>query len=98
MDDDSISEGIICEKALRTYADLLMEIPSTGADGESWFTFKASRSWFEKPKHRSGIHIVVRHGEAAKSKKEATEKYVGEFHDFVDAGYLPSKCNETGLS
>ena len=54
------------------------------------FTFKASRGWFEKPKHRSGIHGVARHGEADRSNKEAAEKYVGEFHDFVNVGgYLP---------
>ena len=65
LDGDSISEGITCEKALCIYADLLKETPSTSAEGESWFTFKASRGWFEKIKHQSGIHSVGRHGEAA---------------------------------
>ena len=62
MDGDSISEGIICEKALRIYSDLLKETPSKSAEGESWFTFKTSKGWFKKFKHRSGIHSVVRHG------------------------------------
>ena len=43
LDGDCISEDIICEKALRIYAGLLKETPSTSAEGESRFTFKASR-------------------------------------------------------
>ena len=90
MDGDNISEGIICEKALRIYTALLKETQSTSAEGESGFTFKASRGWFEKLKHRSGIHSVVRHGEAASLNKERAEMYVGELRDFVRTGcYLP---------
>ena len=40
LDGDSISEGIICEKGLRIYADLLKLTHSKSA-GESGFTFKA---------------------------------------------------------
>ena len=101
MDGDNISEGIICEKALRIYADLLKETPSTSVEGEIWFTFKDSRGWFENFRPRCGIHGVVRHGEVASSNKQAAEKYVGEFRDFVNAGgYLPQQvfnCDETGL-
>ena len=50
MDGDRISEGIICEKARSKYADLLEESHSTRA-GESVFTFKSNRGWFEKLKH-----------------------------------------------
>ena len=71
MDGDSISEGIIYEKALSIKFDLLKDTPSTSAEGESKFTFKASRGLFENFKHRSGIHSVVRHGEATSSSKEA---------------------------
>ena len=73
----------------------------TSAEGESMFTFKASRGWFEKFKHRTGIHSVTRHGEAASSNKEAAEKYVAEFSDYVNVeGFLPQQvfnCDETGL-
>ena len=48
LNGDSISEGIICEKALRIYADLVKETPSTSVEGVRGFTFKASRGWFEK--------------------------------------------------
>ena len=61
MDDDSIVEDIVCENALRIYADLLKETPSTSAEGEIGFIFKASRGWFKKFKHRSEIHSVVAH-------------------------------------
>ena len=33
LDGDSISEGIICEKALRMYADLLKKTPSRITEG-----------------------------------------------------------------
>ena len=39
LDGDCFSEGIICEKTLRIYADLLRETPSTNAEGEIGFTF-----------------------------------------------------------
>ena len=42
---DSISEALICEKALQIYEDLLK---TTGGESASSFTFKASRGWFEK--------------------------------------------------
>ena len=101
MNGNSISEGIVCEKGLPIYSDLLKETLSTSAKGESGLTFKASRDWSEKLKHRSEIYCAVRHGEAARSNNEATEKCIGEFRDFFNAGgYLPQKvtsCDETGL-
>ena len=49
------------DKALRIYVDHLRESPSTSAEGESGFTFNASRGWFERFKHRSGILSVAAH-------------------------------------
>ena len=101
LDGNSISEGIICEKALRIYADLLKKTRSTSAEGESGFTFIASIGLFEKIKHRSGIHSFARHGDSASSNKAAVVMYVGEFHDFVNTGgCLPQQvfnCDKTGL-
>ena len=98
MDGNSIREGIICKEALRIYANQPKKTPSTSAEGESWLTFKASRGWFEKYKHRRRIHNIAKHGEAASSNKEAVKKYVGEF---INAGgFLPQQvinCDETGL-
>jgi hypothetical protein len=44
---------------------------------------------------------VVRHGEAASSHKDAAEKFVEKFKDFVDReGLIPEQvfsCDKTGL-
>jgi hypothetical protein len=55
---NSVSEGMICEKARRLHEDLVKKILVL-------IFFKASRRWFEKLKKRSGIHSVVTHGETA---------------------------------
>ncbi|XP_063302179.1 tigger transposable element-derived protein 1-like [Pelobates fuscus] len=104
---DSVTKAIICEKAKALHADLLKQQPvavtvatqpGTSADAEG---FKASRGWFERFKTRSGIHSVVRHGEAASSDVAAAEEYATEFLEvIVSEGYLPQqvfKCDETGL-
>lgn len=41
--------------------------------------FKDSKRWFNNFKNRTGIHSVVRHGEAASANKHAAEKFVREF-------------------
>ncbi|XP_016070266.1 PREDICTED: tigger transposable element-derived protein 1-like [Miniopterus natalensis] len=95
---DSISEAMICEKAKRLHADLLKDTPGTSAQSGS---FKASRGWFDKFKKRSGIHSVVRHGEAASSNKVAADNFVTEFQEYIEAeGFVPQQvfnCDETGL-
>jgi transposase-like protein len=90
---DSVSEGIICEKARQLHKN-----PGTSADTD---VFQASRGWFEKFKKRSGIHSVVRHREAASANQKAAEEFVQNFSDYVKAeGFLPQQvfnCDETGL-
>ena len=55
----------------------------------------------DKFKHRTGIHPVTRHGEAASSDQAAAEKYVAEFQEYVRAEeFVPQQvfnCDETGL-
>ncbi|KAM3922863.1 tigger transposable element-derived protein 1-like [Leptodactylus fuscus] len=96
---DSINEVVICEKALQIFSDLNTETP--GTSGEGAFTFKASRGWFENFRHRSGIHRVTRHGEAASANQEAANSFIKEFSDYVKAeGFVPEQvfnCDETGL-
>ena len=91
---DSVSEAIISEKARQIYGDLTRDDPNARE-------FKASKGWFERFKKRTGIHNIVRHGEAASSNKEATEKFVEEFHSFItEKGFVPQQvfnCDETGL-
>ncbi|XP_068233545.1 tigger transposable element-derived protein 1-like [Palaemon carinicauda] len=63
--------------------------------------FKASRGWFEKFKKRTGIHSVVRHGEAASSDTKAAEAFVKTFDELaLQEGYSLQQvfnCDETGL-
>ena len=96
---DSVGESIICEKARVLHADLLKKQPGTGSEED--VTFKASRGWFEKFKRRTGIHSVLRHGEASSSDTAAAEEYLPKFKRLVDSGgYIPQQvfnCDETGL-
>lgn len=94
---DSVSEGLICEKARHLHDDLSKTIPGTSEAQE----FKASRGWFEKFKKRTGLHNVIRHGEAASSDFAAAEAYKATFASFIEEeGYVPHQvfnCDETGL-
>ncbi|XP_021097366.1 zinc finger and SCAN domain-containing protein 29 isoform X2 [Heterocephalus glaber] len=63
---DRVSEAMICEKARKLHSDLLQENPSISATSNE---FKASRGWFDKFRKRSGIHSMLRHGEASSSDK-----------------------------
>ena len=96
---DTISQAIICEKAKSIYADLLKQV--AGTSEEEQVEFKASRGWFEKFRRRSGIHSVIRHGEAASADQAAADEFKIEFKRLVDSeGYLPQQvfnCDETGL-
>ncbi|XP_039608453.1 tigger transposable element-derived protein 1-like isoform X1 [Polypterus senegalus] len=89
---------MLCEKARKIHGDLLQNCPSMCGEGEE---FKASRGWFENFRKRSGIHSVVRHGEAASSNAEAAKEFVKIFTKLVeDEGYVPQQvfsCDETGL-
>lgn len=96
MAGDSMSEGIICAKARQLYGDLICDTTSDSSED-----FKASKGWFGNFKKRTGIHSVVRHGEAASADKVAAEKFVPEFKKFVDKERLSPQqvfnCDETGL-
>lgn len=98
---DSVSQNMICLKAQAIYKDLSQNLPSTSSSTDIGEEFKASRGWFDKFKHRTGIHSVVRHGEGASADKEAAEKFVKEFQILMESeGYRPEQvfnCDETGL-
>ncbi|XP_069815758.1 tigger transposable element-derived protein 1-like [Dendropsophus ebraccatus] len=95
---DSVSEAMISHKALQVYADLTRDTPGTSGEAE---TFKANHGWFDNFKKRSGIHSVVRHGEAASANKEAAEQFASEFKAYIETeGFVPQQvfnCDETGL-
>ena len=68
MAGDSVSAAIICEKARLFYCDNTRDKSSSSAE-----EFKARKGWFDNFKKRTGIHSVVRHGEAASSNKDAAD-------------------------
>ncbi|GBM50413.1 hypothetical protein AVEN_207068-1 [Araneus ventricosus] len=99
---DTLTQGIICEKARAIYGDLLNQTPRTSTDEASEDSFKISRGWFDNFRKRTGIHSVVRHGEAANSDVKAAEDYLKTFSELIEAnGYIPQQvfsCDETGLT
>ena len=76
---DSVSKAIISEKARLLYSDITWDTPGSSAE-----EFKARNGWSDSFKKRTGIHRVVTHGEGASSNKDAAEKFVEKFIDFVD--------------
>ena len=84
---DNVSVAIFCEKARLLYSDITQDTPGSSAE-----EFNASKGWFDNFKKRTGIHSVVRHGDAASSNKDAAEKFVEKFEDFVDReGFIPEQ-------
>ena len=99
---DSVSESMICEKACIIFDDLKRDAAETeGESSQSVDVFKASRGWFDNFKKRTGIHSVIRHGEASSADIKAAENFIKVFEQLVsDEGYLPNQvfnCDETGL-
>ena len=95
---DTVSEAIIAEKALHLHSDIKKRQAGTSSSSDD---FKASHGWFEKFKRRTGIHSVIRHGEAASSDAKAAEAYKASFITMVnEEGYVPHQvfnADETGL-
>jgi hypothetical protein len=60
------------------FADLVKKMPESSMDEKE--AVKRTSGWFEKFKRRTGIHCVVRHGEAASSKNFS--RILQEFHGF----------------
>ncbi|KAL3967274.1 NLR family CARD domain-containing protein 3 [Sarotherodon galilaeus] len=107
---DTLTEMIICEKASSIYNDLVSKAASDEQPTASTSSqeapptppeFRASHGWFDRFKKRTGIHSVVRHGEAASSDQEAAEEFLKKFEEFINQeGYIPQQvfnCDETGL-
>ena len=101
---DTITETVICQKASAIFNDLRAQAEDDGGEGTSQQTtpeFKASHGWFTKFKRRSGIHSVVRHGEAASADEKAAGEFVKKFDELtVVEGYSAHQVfnvDETGL-
>ncbi|KAL3977070.1 U1 small nuclear ribonucleoprotein A [Sarotherodon galilaeus] len=107
---DTLTETIICEKASSIYNDLVSKAASDEQPTASTSSqeapptspeFRASHGWFDQFKKRTGIHYVVRHGEAASSHHKAAKEFVKKFKELIiQEGYIPQQafnCDETGL-
>lgn len=101
---DTITQAAICHKATAIFVDLAKAQRDEGGEGTSTQeapTFKASHGWFERFKKRSGIHNVVRHGEAASADEKAAQEFIEAFKKLIlDEGYIPQQvfnCDETGI-
>ncbi|GFS99560.1 HTH CENPB-type domain-containing protein [Nephila pilipes] len=91
MAGDSVSEAIICEKAGAIFQDLKRDVTETeGESSQGGEGFKTSHGWFDKFKKRSGIHSVIRHGEAPSGDIKAAENFIKVFEKLIsEEGYLP---------
>ncbi|KAH0619380.1 hypothetical protein JD844_030392, partial [Phrynosoma platyrhinos] len=90
---DTVTEMVIYEKAMAIFNDL---VKKDGGEGTSASQpsqeFKASHGWFERFKRRTGIHSVVRRGEAFSTDQTAADEFVQKFKELVDEeGYVPQQ-------
>lgn len=99
LQNNTINENIICEKVKLICADVIKKTPASSLNEEE--AFKVSRGWFEEFKTTTGIHSIVRHGEAASSDLKAAENFVDIFKMPVNyEGYLSLQvfnCDKMGL-
>lgn len=85
---DTITEAIISHKASAIFNDLVKAQADDGDDpGEGTSQqqappeFKASHGWFDKFKRRTGIHSVVRHGEAPVLMRKPPQSFLKNSRD-----------------
>ncbi|XP_068245377.1 tigger transposable element-derived protein 1-like [Palaemon carinicauda] len=77
-------KAIISHKASAIFADLVEAQRDSGGKGTSQQALqesKASHAWFDRFRKMTGIHSVVRHGEAASSDKKAAEEFLKNFEN-----------------
>ncbi|GFT72125.1 tigger transposable element-derived protein 1 [Nephila pilipes] len=101
MAGDSVSEAIICEKAGAIFQDIKRDVTETEMESsQGGEGFKASRGWFDNFKKRSGIHSVIRHGEASRGDIKVAENFIKVFQKLIsEEGYLPQQvlnCDDRG--
>ncbi|XP_067939455.1 putative CENPB DNA-binding domain-containing protein 1 [Watersipora subatra] len=79
---DSITQSAISHKATALFDDLLKtQRDSGGTPHQTVSEFKASNGWFERFKRRTGIHSVMRLGEAASSDKKEADNFLKKFEE-----------------
>ncbi|GFT87591.1 tigger transposable element-derived protein 1 [Nephila pilipes] len=88
-----VSEATICEKACAIFQDLKRDVTETEESWQGGEGFKASRGWFDNFKKLSGIHLVIRHGEASSGDIKAAENFIKVFEKLIseERYYLPQQ-------
>jgi len=75
---DNANSTLIRQKATRIFDDLKEDEENCQVE------FSASKDWFDKFKLRTGIHLVVRHGESASADIQAAGSSVSEFARIIE--------------
>jgi len=100
MAGDSVSRAIICEKAKQLFEELGAKAPSTSTGPVT--EFFGTKGWFTRFRKRTGLHSVVRHGEAASGYRDAAEQHREKFKKIIEEGGFVSQqvfnCDETAFS
>ncbi|XP_068235596.1 tigger transposable element-derived protein 1-like [Palaemon carinicauda] len=99
---DTLTQSVILHKASAIFAHLVKAQRDGRGEGTSQQApqeFKASHGWFDQFRKRTGIHSVIRHGEAASSDKKAAEEFLKKLENVIPReGYIPQQvfnCDET---
>ena len=99
MAGDSVGEAIICEKARRVLEKLGAKAPSTSTGPVK--EFFGTKEWFTGFRKRTGLHSVLRHGEAGSGDRDSAEQHREKFRKTIEEGGFLSQqvfnCDETGL-
>jgi len=98
MAGDSVSGAIICEKAKQLFAEPSAKAPSTSTGPVK--EFFGTKGWFTGFRKRTGLHSVVRHGEAAHGHRDAAVQHCEKFKKIIEGRFVSQQvfdCDETGL-
>ena len=82
MAGDSVSEAIICGKAKQLFEKLGAKAPSTSTGPVK--EFFGTKGWFMGFRKRTGLHSVLRHGEAASGDRDAAEQHREKFKKIIE--------------
>lgn len=78
-------KAITCEKARVLYGDIVKQNPETSTEETPVDTSKAIHGWFDYFQKRTGVHIVVRYGNAASFGMKAAKDLLREFRQLTAA-------------
>lgn len=96
-----IDTNAITNKALRIYAKIKNQLPSTSSAEKQKPSFSASHGWFERFKQRHSLHNLKLKGELASGDVNAAKEYPEKLAEIIAANsYTPDQvfnADESGL-